>query len=248
MRYKLIILLLGVFFISSNCEQNQVSYTIADPVRLSQDFLLAIKTEQPFKQYEDTLSHIDLKALKISLNSPEKKLTFWINTYNSLVQAKIRKDPDAFEKQKEFFNDASEVIGGIQLSLNDIETGILRLQPVQQNEEFIADFKVEKLDPRIHFTLNCGATSCPPVAYYSPDKLDEQLELATESFVSQTSAYDASANLLTVSQLFEWYADDFGGYEGIIDLCKRLKIIDENLQPKLAYTPYDWHLDIENFE
>lgn len=248
MRYKLTILLLGVFFISSNCEQNQKGYAVKDPVRFSQDFLLSIKTEQPYDQFIDTLSHIDLQLLKSGLSSSDQKLAFWINTYNSLVQAKIRKDPKAFKDQKIFFDGLTEEIGGKILSLNEIETGILRLKSVEKNKEFISDFKVDKLDPRIHFTLNCGATSCPPVAYYSPENLDEQLELATESFVSQTSTYDSISNILTVSQLFEWYAEDFGGYNGILTLFQRLKIIVEHTRPQLTYTPYDWNLDIENFD
>jgi hypothetical protein len=28
-------------------------------------------------------------------------------------------------------------------------------------------FIMEKLDPRIHFALNCGAKSCPPVLTYN---------------------------------------------------------------------------------
>jgi thiol-disulfide isomerase/thioredoxin len=34
----------------------------------------------------------------------------------------------------------------------------------------------KKVDYRIHFALNCGAKSCPPIVYYSPEKLDQQLE------------------------------------------------------------------------
>lgn len=241
-------ILLGVFFISSNCEQEQEVVTVNDPVRFSQDFILTIKTEQSYDSYLDSLSKIDLKDLEKKLDSSSKKLAFWINTYNSLVQSKVRKDPKSFKDQKLFFNEKDILIGHVQISLNQIETGILRRKPLDPKEAFVETFKVDKLDPRIHFTLNCGATSCPPVAYYDPERLDEQLQLATESFVSQTSVFSMEKNTLTVSELFDWYAEDFGGYEGILSLFRALKIIGDSDSPVLAYTPYNWNLDIENFE
>lgn len=241
-------ILLGVFFISSNCEQEQEVITVNDPVRFSQDFILAIKTEQSYDSNLDSLSKIDLKDLEKKLDSSAKKLAFWINTYNSLVQAKVRKDPKSFKDQKLFFNEKDVMIGHVELSLNHIETGILRRKDVAANNDFVQTFKVDKLDPRIHFTLNCGATSCPPVAYYNPERLDEQLQLATESFVSQTSVFSKEENTLTVSELFDWYAEDFGGYEGILSLFRALKIIGDSDSPVLTYTPYNWNLDIENFE
>ena len=40
-----------------------------------------------------------------------------------------------------------------------------------------------ELDPRIHFALNCGATSCPPIRVYSSSNLDSQLDRAAASFL-----------------------------------------------------------------
>ena len=40
-----------------------------------------------------------------------------------------------------------------------------------------------ELDPRIHFALNCGATSCPPIRVYSSANLDYQLDRAAASFL-----------------------------------------------------------------
>ena len=39
------------------------------------------------------------------------------------------------------------------------------------------------LDPRIHFALNCGAKSCPPIRVYSTPNLDSQLNRASASFL-----------------------------------------------------------------
>ena len=38
-------------------------------------------------------------------------------------------------------------------------------------------------DPRIHFALHCGAKSCPPVAAYDPQNIDDQLGSAARAFL-----------------------------------------------------------------
>lgn len=43
-------------------------------------------------------------------------------------------------------------------------------------------FIVENVDPRIHFALNCGAKSCPPILVYEEDNLDYELDIATRNF------------------------------------------------------------------
>ena len=52
-------------------------------------------------------------------------------------------------------------------------------------------FKLNKLDYRIHFTMNCGASSCPAIAYYKPETIQEDLGLAENVFVNSNSSYDS---------------------------------------------------------
>lgn len=40
----------------------------------------------------------------------------------------------------------------------------------------------QPMDPRIHFALNCGAASCPPIRVYTPDRLEFGLEAAASAF------------------------------------------------------------------
>lgn len=42
--------------------------------------------------------------------------------------------------------------------------------------------KVEEVDKRIHFALNCGAKSCPPIKLFTPDTLEEGLQSAAAAF------------------------------------------------------------------
>lgn len=41
---------------------------------------------------------------------------------------------------------------------------------------------VKDMDKRIHFALNCGAKSCPPIKVYTPDTLEEGLQSAATAF------------------------------------------------------------------
>merc|ERR1719184_519606 len=62
-----------------------------------------------------------------------------------------------------------------------------------------------KLDPRLHFALNCGARSCPPIRIYTEERINSQLEMATESFLSQevnVVAKEANKWEVVMSKLF----------------------------------------------
>ena len=54
---------------------------------------------------------------------------------------------------------------------------------IQLNSDDRRNCLVLDLDPRIHFALNCGAKSCPPIRVYSPPNLDSQLNRAAASFL-----------------------------------------------------------------
>ena len=77
-----------------------------------------------------------------------------------------------------------------------IEHGVLRANtrhPYQQNDyshylkpgDPIADVALSApLDPRIHFILNCGAKSCPPIKIL-PEDPEEGLKLAASAYISE---------------------------------------------------------------
>jgi hypothetical protein len=54
--------------------------------------------------------------------------------------------------------------------------------PFSQGDPRAAAVVGEPIDPRIHFALNCGAKSCPPVRVYTPATLEEGLSGAAEAF------------------------------------------------------------------
>lgn len=82
-------------------------------------------------------------------------------------------------------------VGGLRYAADDIEHGILRrnrphpflrLRPLGSGDPRL-QFMVSTFDPRLHFALVCAAKSYPPIALYSGEQLDQQLNLAMRSFL-----------------------------------------------------------------
>ena len=48
--------------------------------------------------------------------------------------------------------------------------GTLYLRPFGEGDPRLS-LALEKAEPRIHFALNCGAKSCPPIKTYSADSV-----------------------------------------------------------------------------
>ena len=148
-----------------------------------------------------------------------------------------------------FFKKNDILIGGEKLSLNDIENGIMRLKTDENitNLFITKNFMLKTLENRIHFTLNCGATSCPAIAYYSPEKLDVQLEEAASFYVSNSCSYNEEKNEVLISELFSWFKEDFNGDKGVLEFLKTYGLFPKKENPTIKFTPYDWGVKPANF-
>ncbi len=63
-----------------------------------------------------------------------------------------------------------------------------------------------KVDPRLHFTLVCGAKSCPALTVLRPESLETDLQTATLAFVTDGSnvSVDTKTCVVTLSAIFKW--------------------------------------------
>ena len=154
-----------------------------------------------------------------SLHNDTLKKAFWLNVYNALtntiiIKKRIRRS--MMKNPSVFFLPKFEV-GKYRFSLDDIEHGILRKNtraPYKPWPQFWfndqrKDHMVDRIDHRIHFALNCGAVSCPSIAYYSAENLDVELELAEEQFAQEEFIVREKEKLLEVSMIFKSYRSDF---------------------------------------
>jgi len=227
-------------------QQHELLYP-KDIIYFSQDFFLAIRYEDPIESFLDTIAKLNLDKLSNDLTSEDIKLAFWINIYNSMVQSKIILDENSFQNQNLFFKAKDVDFGGGKISLDEIEHGIIRGESYNNNA-FVNRFKLNKLDYRIHFTMNCGASSCPAIAYYKPETIQEDLDLAENVFVNSNSSYDSLINVLYTSELFNWFKEDFNGESGIVDIMRTNDVIPFDVVPSIKYESYNWDLKSKNYK
>lgn len=214
------------------------------------------------KEITDCLANISPEKLTSSLDTEPKKKAFWLNAYNSYIQIILQNDPDLFRDRNSwfgynFFSTPQIVIAGYEMSFDDMEHGIMRrstskLSLGYMRNWFIDDVEQElmweEIDPRIHFALNCGAASCPPVAVYIPERIDEQLDQTVKNYLSRTTDYYPLENEASVTSLISWFRGDFGGLDGAKEFLKKYDIIPADADPELSFREYDWTLDLGNFQ
>ncbi len=124
---------------------------------------------------------------------------------------------------------------GTELSLDDIEHGILR--PM---------FK----DPRVHYAVNCASVGCPNLGTeaLTGAKLDSQLDAGARAYVNHSRGVSVAQGGLLVSSIYDWFKADFGGADaGVIAHLR--KYAEPGLAAKLKSQTsigghrYDWGLN-----
>ena len=226
-------------------------------VKLSQDLLWSVKLAKPYEDLLKQLSSIKNQELVNFLDTEDKKMVFWLNIYNAFIQIDLLENPDSFKNKSKFYTEKRIKISTEQLlSFDDIEHGILRRSQFKYGLGYITKwfpgsferkFRMKIRDPRIHFALNCGALSCPPIKFYNLEDLDNQLNTSSQSYLEQETTYDSENNMLYITKLMFWFRGDFGGRKGILKFMKDHQIISSDLNPKIRYKAYDWSLLTKNF-
>lgn len=220
---------------------------------LSEKLLKEVKYEAPSVETEKLLAVFDKQSLIEGLDDDEAKKTFWINIYNAWYQLLAVREKLI---RPEIFTRKAIPIAGIKFSLDDIEHGILRRYRWKYSMGYFPSFfpgklikqlAVSRIDYRIHFALNCGAKSCPPILFYSYDNIQNQLNMATRSFILSETEIDEYKKEVRVTKIMDWFRGDFGGKRGI------RKIISDNFNKDikdydLTFKAYDWEKKLGNFQ
>ncbi|WP_020675103.1 DUF547 domain-containing protein [Geopsychrobacter electrodiphilus] len=221
----------------------------------------ALRDSQGFKDYCVCCRQLQEYDL-LNLKTVPERTAFWINLYNSLiVHGIIALDIRQTVKDVyDFFGRIYYRIGIADYSADDIEHGILRgnrrppyglFHPFDEGDIRL-DYRVEEVDPRIHFALVCGSSSCPPINYYAADKLEDQLEMAADNFINGAEVEILpEQNLLRLSPIFRWYKSDFGGQKGVLEALARYRKKPEDRiflqefgsKAHIEWKEYDWTLN-----
>lgn len=195
------------------------------------------------KQLTDYIK--SLEAVDVSKLNRNEQFAFWVNLYNAatvnvvLENFPIKSIRDVKKSAVDFsgpFNDKLVTVKGKQLTLNDIESGIVR--PLWN-------------DPRLHYAFNCAAITCPNLlkTAFTGAALNKQLNAAARSYVNNPRAITFDGSKSVVSKIYFWYLDDFGGSDASIikhmseyadsDLAEKLNGIN-----KIDSFVYDWSLNV----
>lgn len=209
-----------------------------------------------------------LRDLDVFKMSRARRLAFFLNIYNALLIHAITVvgRPHSFVARFRLFQTAAYCIGGHLYSLNDIENGVLRgnqpppypfaSRPFREaGHDARTSVVIDGGDPRIHFGLNCGARSCPPIRAYDESNVDQALEAATASFIRENVRIVSDGHV-ELSRIFLWYATDFGNdviwwilkhwplkTEEDLQRYRRVVQWTESGQLRITYAKYDWSLN-----
>ena len=172
----------------------------------------SLSKDENFKAY---LGNIE-KADVASLPEPEQ-LAFWMNVYNALCVSLLINNIDKAKGSNGQYsiNNLSEMgmpvwdqeagtVGGTAYSLNDIEHKELR----------------EKwAEPAVHGCIVCASASCPNLRReaFVGSNLPEQMKDQMRLWLTNDTKGLALSNhrKLYLSRIFLWFADDFGGWDGL---------------------------------
>ncbi len=224
--------------------------------KVSQNLMKAVIDSTSTQEYQDVIANASISDLKNGLDTDTKKLAFWINIYNAYIQIILRPNPEMYEDKRGFFKIKQIPIAGMQLAFADIEHGIIR---GSQHEYFLGyikklfppqfekDLRVSKRDFRIHFALNCGAKDCPPVAIYTAENLNYELDYMSKRYLVSYSDVYIDKKEIQTAQLFAWFRGDFGGSKGIREILINYEVIPKNPKYRLMQKKYNWELALNNF-
>jgi hypothetical protein len=177
----------------------------------------------------------------LGLTRPEQ-FAFWANLYNAVTLDVVL---DAYPVRS--IRDIRSgllpgpwrrrlvTIGGVELSLDDIEHNIMRKGWVE---------------PRVHYAVNCASIGCPnlPLRAFRGATLGPALDAAARAFINTPRAVRFDGDELVVSSIYKWYAADFGGSDARI-IAHLARYADEPIRSRLQATTrigrdtYDWSLN-----
>ncbi|MFC6716385.1 DUF547 domain-containing protein [Natrialbaceae archaeon GCM10025810] len=224
--------------------------TQLDPASLPADLLYAVETGGDVERLRAYLTSLEQSRLERALTGRADKLAFWLNCYNAYTHLLLSDEPSALEggplERWKFFARDRVPVAGVWLSLADIHHGMLRgskhplglgYLPRPFPSPFERRFRVERVDPRVHFALKTGGEHDPPLMVYSSRDIDEGLDFTAEWFLSRNVDYTPEESVVTIPRCFIRYRGDFGGTASILELLRSYDVIPAEARPTIEYKP-----------
>lgn len=127
-----------------------------------------------------------------------------VNLYNAAcIRMVLDLDPERSLWDHDPFTQRIHRVGGALVSLDDVEHGAVR----------------PEVGYRGHAVLVCAARSCPPLwdRAFTADGLDRQLDERFAAWLAREdlNRFHPDRNLVELSRIFDWFAEDFERAGGI---------------------------------
>ena len=217
------------------------AYVAADPEGVNRVDYGAVTADDRMA-LEDYLGR--LQETEVSALSRDEQLALWVNLYNARTVALILENyPVSSIRDITYgffsFGPWDEPLLTVEdrsLSLNDVEHQIIR--PIWR-------------DSRVHYVLNCAASGCPNLGLqaYTGATIDRAMDAAARAYVNDPrgASFDDEGRL-TVSKIYGWFREDFGGDQAGV-LAELRRYADAPLLARLEGREriddyaYDWSLN-----
>jgi hypothetical protein len=175
---------------------------------------------QELGRYLENMSQVQVTSL-----NPAEQFAYWVNLYNALtVKVVLDHYPVASIRDitlggSFLVNLITGVSGPWQAKLIQIEGEAVGLDDIE-HRILRPLFK----DNRVHYAVNCASIGCPTLmqAPFSAKNLQAMLDRGARLYVNHPRGARAEGPGLTVSSIYRWYRDDFGGsWQGVLAHLRR---------------------------
>jgi len=184
-----------------------------------------------------------LQSIEIDHYNRDVQRAYWINLYNAATLAVVL-DAWPVDSIRDIggglfssgpWDKKVVTVEGSKLTLNDIEHRILR--PIWN-------------DGMTHYGVNCASISCPSLraTAYTGANVNDALRTNARDYVNSPQGVTISDGRVTVSQIYDWYGQDFGS-----DVASVISHLRQFARPGLSARldelnridgyAYDWSLN-----
>ena len=270
---------------NNNNSINNINLTI-DPMEISEkictelySFLISVKIENfnekncdinflkdlahsdtfdELKNYILSLKNISIESLALV---QKNYYCFWLNIYNFLTIFSVIYKCEIISNSYEwyrFLKNSYFTIGGMEISLYEIETNIIRERVISNkiygniiDNEQLKLPEINKFNSIINFGISLPTISSPSIRMYFPMNFMESLKLNASLFFSNNLKIDMQNNKIEIPEYVTWIDPNFvSNMDKYSENLPQgfLKFVKKNPSFQIVIGKFDWKLSYINFK
>lgn len=242
-----------------------VERAVTDPATGTVNYKKAAAVQPDYAVFEEAVC--ELQLVDMFAMDEATRMAFGINVYNLMIKYAFMKVGIGTTNMARaaFFTSVQMMISGHLFTFNELENGVLRgnrKPPYALSDPFGArdprlPLALARPDCRIHFALNCGAKSCPPVKHFTAAAIAEELRIVALSFCEQEGNVRLEKATLHLSKILYWYRGDFAPSNAKLaaavlpflrgETKEALQGLVEKSAVKVKFLDYDWGTNASEF-